>query len=622
MTRKNIILLLGPSGCGKTTFGQTWGKAPYPSRMFLSTGDKLREGNYISAWREPNMIDIKEYCHELISKTFVDFQTSKSTLLILDCVKDLEDAEFVAAQANKYGFKIIRALLFDIDEKQLRVKWQERAENIDLLRMMCGSVQEYLYKWRMRSSDLINYYTKAELLSKVPGPEFCGWDMSLDGCPICFPSNNLKFMLLDSNRIKSVFMSLHSVLNVSQFQFTLPASFVHNYRDVEWVANPSRYYVTAKADGVRCLLLKISNGTYLITRNTEIYSCHIADDHLPENTVLDGELLPSSSMSEIHPKMSSSQLKTNVFLVFDALAVSGDVLWKWPLSVRMESLGNLSIRKDIVAVMMQALVDDQSLANHESGLSSETLTVHCIIKGHRQSTPRDILACLDNEFPYPCDGLVFTPDKAYVFGPDPLMFKWQSEDDVHCNIRLNYTEKVSNSWFGWSVCNELAFCELLGNEISKSEVFECGWNSATSSWKPLFALCDKAVQNAYKTIAHLEKMCKQPFTKDYFLCSLIQVRNVNKHKDKSESTEPSDFGHPTKSFSFDELSSNLNELIELGDVEKTVDNATSLEIFTYRASASFNNPMMIRLSGGLVLHPPSKTVVTRPFVRFYEGNSI
>ena len=588
--------------------------------MFLSTGDKLREGNYISAWREPNMIDIKEYCHELIDKTFVEFKTSELDLLILDCVKDLEDAEFVAAQANKYSFKIIIALLFDIDGKQLEEQWQNRAENIDLLRMMRGSVHEYLYKWRMRSNDLINYYTNAELLAKGPRSAFWNWDMSLDDYyPICFPSNNLKFMLLDFKQIKSVFMSLHSALNVSQFQFTLPASFVHSYRDVKWVANPSRYYVTTKADGVRCLLLKISNGTYLMTRHNEIYPCHIADDHLPVNTVLDGELLPSSSMSEIHPKMSSSQLKTCVFLVFDVLVVSGDILWKWPFSVRLENLGRLSIRKDIVAVMKQASADDQSSGNHESGLSSETLTVHCVIKGHRQSTPGDILACLDTAFPYSCDGLVFSPDKAYVFGPDPLMFKWQSEDDVHCNIRFNYTENATNPCSDESA---LSSCVSLFNNHSKSEVFECGWNSAINSWKPFFARCDKAVQNADKTIAHLEKICQQPFTQDYLLCSLIQVRHITKHKDRSKSTEPSDCVHPTKSFSFDELSSNLSELVELGEVEKTVDHATSLEIFTCRASAAFNNPVMVRLSRGLVLHPPSKTVVTKPFVKFYEGNFI
>ncbi|CAB4020274.1 2 -5 RNA ligase [Paramuricea clavata] len=628
--RKDIIVLLGPSGCGKTTFGQMSLTCPYlstASSTFLSTGDKLREENLIRAWWEPNMADIKDFCHDVISKTFTDFQTSDSGVLILDCVKDLEDAEFVAAQANKYGLKITRALLFDIDEKRLKQHWQERAENTDMLRMMLGSVHEYLYQWKKKSNDLINYYTNLKLLSKITDPSSYWWGISLYDYPICSPPNNLQFMLLDSSHIKNVFASLHSVLNVSQFQFSLPASFVHSYRDVKWVANPARYYVTIKADGVRCLLLKVSNGTYLITRKNEIYPCHIADDQLPENTVLDGELLPSSSnfMSEIHPKMSTSQLQTSVFLVFDVLAVSGEVLWKWPFSVRLESLGKLPIRKDIVAVMNQASTDDQSQANHKSSLVKEMLTVHCAIKGHRESTPEDILTCLNTEFPYSCDGLVFTPDKAYVFGPDPLTFKWQSEDDIHCDIRLSFTENEPDPWldesdvFDWSRCYTITGCcnpFLMSHD--ESEVFECHWNSTRSCWEPLFARYDKAVPNSDETIAHLMKICQQPFTKDYFLCSLIQVRNFGKQEVESKSSEHADCGHPTRSFSFDELFSNLNELVQLGEVEKTVDVSTSLEIFSCRVSDSSSNPMMARLSRGLVLHPPSKTVVSRPFVRFYE----
>lgn len=627
-SRKDIIVLLGPSGCGKTTFGRTATALRDPcesiARTFLSTGDRLREGNHIVAYREPNMTDVKDFCYELISKTFTDFTASGSVTLILDCVKDLKDAEFVATQANKHGLKVTRALLFDIDEKQLEQSWQKRAESTDMLRMH-GSVHKYLYKWRKRSNDLINYYMNLKLLSKTPGSSPWYSDMSLHDYSICFPPNNVQFMLLDSNQIKNVFMSLHSVLNASQFQLSLPASFVHSYRDVKWVAHPARYYVTIKADGVRCLLLKISDGTYLITRKKEIYPCHIANDQLPENTVLDGELLPSASMSEMYPKISTG-LRTSVFLAFDVLAVSGDVLWKWPFSVRLESLSKLPIRKDIVSVMNQASADNQTSANHESDLVNEKFTIHCAIKGHRESTPEDILTCLNTEFPYHCDGLVFTPDKAYVFGPDPLTFKWQSEDDVHCDIRLNHTDprsyksKVfdwSELWSEWNATT-CSWDQRFGCN-GKSEVFECRWNPETRSWAPLFVRPDKVVSNSDKTIDHLKKICQQPYTKEFLACNLTHISIFNKHEAKSKCDQV-DCGHPTKSFSFDELFSNVNELVQLGKVEKTVDVSTSLEIFSYRASNSFSNPMMVRLSRGLVLHPPSKTVVTKPFVRFYEGN--
>ena len=604
--RKNIVVLLGPAGCGKTTFGKESLKRLYPSSTFLSTGDKLRQWNYISAWQEPNMKKIKDFCHELIGKTLIDFQKSESVMLILDCVKDLEDAEFVAAEANKYGLQVTAALLFDTDEKQLEEFWNKRLEDTDKLRMICVTAREYLYKWKKKSNDLCNYYKNLKLLFVKPqysrfwylNPRI---HIKLEECPIYEPTNNLQFMLLDSSQITNVLTRLQSLLNVSQFQFTLPASFVHCYRDVKWISNPARYYVTIKADGVRCLLLKTSDGTYLITRKHEIYPCQVADDQLPENTVLDGELLPSISMSNIYPKMSTSQLHTSVFLVFDVLAVAGDVLWKWPFSLRLQSLGKISIRKDIIAVIKEASSSNQSSASLNSDL-----IIHCAVKGHQQSTPEDIRRCLDSTFPYSCDGLVFTPNKAYLFGPDPLMFKWQSEDDVHCYIQLVVKRNLLK----------------LHTSDNTSQVHGCRWNSATSSWVPIYIRRDKAKPNSDKTVAHLKKICQQPYRKKDLKCNLVQVQIFGKRGDDeatlSKSSKKIDCGHPVGGISFDKLYSSINELVQRGEVEKTVDSGTSLEIFTYRAAAAFSNPM-VRLSRGLVLHPPSRTVVTRPFVRFFES---
>ena len=599
--KKNIVVLLGPTGCGKTTYAKESLKRQYPSSTFLSTGDKLREGNYINAWQEPNMDEIKNFCHTLIGTTLMEFQKSESAVLILNCVKDLKDAEFVTAEAKKYGLQITAALLFDIDEEQLNEFWNKRSRDTDNLRMMCVSTREYLYKWKQKSNDLCNYYKHLKLLFlNLSHHSF--WDIKPELCRIYESPNNLQFMLLESNGIKSVLTSLQSVLNVSQFEFTLPASFVHCCRDVKWVANPTRYYVTIKADGVRCLLFKTSNGTYLITRKHEIYPCQVADDQLSENTVLDGELLPSISMSDIHPKMSATQLNTSVFLVFDVLAAAGDVLWRWPFSVRLQSLGELSVRKDVIAVIMEASSDIQL---SPSVSSDPRLTVHCALKGHRKSTPRTILTCLDTAFPYPSDGLVFTPDKAYLFGPDPLLFKWQSEDDVRCDIQPS---RVIQPF-----------------QLLNKEVIECRWNSATKSWVPLYVRSDKARPNSDKTVAHLRKICQQPYTKDYLKYDITQVKIFDKHEDdevalNNKPSKQSDCGHPAvEGISFDNLFSGINQLVQCGEVEKTVDDATNLEIITYRATASFSNHI-VGLYRGLVLHPPSKTVVTRPFVRFYEGN--
>ena len=532
---KDVVVLLGPSGSGKTTYGQTL-KGPYSSfssTSFLSTGDRLLEEGYISIYREPNMREIKKFCYELISNTFIDFKASHSCMLVLDCVKDLEDAEFVSAKASKYGCKITKALLFEVNEEQVEKSWRQRAKDIDIFHLSLGSARDYLFKWRKNSNDLVNYYTNLKMFSKIPGhPPLESLNLSLYDYPIYARPNYLQFMLLESKKIKNVLMCLYSVLNTTEFQFSLPLSFVQSFRDVKWIVNPTRYYVTIKADGVRCLLLKLSDNAYLITRKNEIYPCHIENDQLPENTVLDGELLPSSAMSNVHPKSSMSELKNSVFLAFDILAVSGDVLWKWPLSVRLESLRKLPMRKDILSVIREASADDQSSFVQNS--DPQKLTIHCSVKGHRQSTPEDIKRCLDTKYPYACDGLIFTPDKAYVFGPDPLMFKWQSDIDIK-------------------------------SVISNPEVFE-------------------------------------------------------KQESTSASGEQFDCLHPANRCSFDKLLANITELVKRGEVNRTVDPATGLEIFSYCTPASLKDSIMLRLSRGLVLHPPSKTIATKPFVRFYEGD--
>ena len=602
---KDVVVLLGPSGSGKTTFGKAL-RRPYTSTTFLSTGDKLLNENYIGIYREPNMREIKDFCYELISNTFIDFKTSQSGMLVLDCVKDLEGAEFVAAEAIKYGCKITQALLFEVNEEQLERSWRWRAKDIDTFRLLLGSARDYLFSWRKKSKDLINYYTNLNILSKIPGHQSSeSLDMSLYDYEICVQPNNLRFMLLESKEIKKVLMSLSSILiiNAAKFQFSLPASFVHSFRDVKWIANPIRYYVTIKADGVRCLLLKLSDSAYLITRKNEIYPCNVANDQLPEYTVLDGELLPSSAMSDIHPKSSMSELKTSVFLAFDVLAVSGEILWKWPLSVRLKRLNKLPMRKDILKVMKEASADDQS--SIVQNLDPQKLTIHCSAKGHRQSTPEDIKRCLDTEYPYACDGLVFTPDKAYVFGPDPLMFKWQSENDIHCDILI----KFSKTSFGIS---------HYGHD--NSEVFECRWNSVTRSWLPLFARTDKDASNSDKTIDHVQRMSEQPYTMEDLVCDLAQISKFEKYELKTKTDEQFHCHHPANNYSFDELFSSITELVERGEVERTVDPGTGLEIFNYCTLASLSDPIMLRLSRGLVLHPPSKTIVTKPFVRFYEGN--
>ena len=650
--QKYIFVLLGPSGSGKTTYArsQSWlakrGAVNKNKVMVLSTGLELRKQNIMSVWQEADMTAIKDVCHKLIDQTFENFNTSEThQILILDCVKDLEDAEYIAAEAKKYGLKINRALWFDISPHDLQGNWMKRGDDRDILR---GSARAYLRNWNIKSNDLLNYYKKSELLCDVI--KSLSKDLGLytnfhsllnilelpsndifEDYPVFACPNNVRVLLSDSAKIKNILAELYSILKVNTLHFTLPASFVHCYRDVTWITKPVTYHVTVKADGVRCLLLKILDGTYLITRKNEIYPCCIADDHLPDNTVLDGELLPSTSISEIHPKISIL-LKRSVFLVFDVLAISGEVLWKWPFTIRQENLRNLPISRDIPSVMKQASADNTSTANQKSQsvLVEENnlneLVVNCVVKEHQPSSPDQVLKFLRtlSHLPYPCDGLVFTPNTAYVFGPDPLLFKWQSEDSVHCDILIKDLESGKRECavdlpldFELRPKQERHFFEDFSCSFSEGQVIECQWNQSEKAWDPLFVRQDKSVPNSDETIDHVEKMFERSYTVKHLVEDLTGIERFNEFIDRASATAPSVMNHLSLDYSFDELYGKIAEMVHLGYVEQTVDSDTNLEILNY--CTPVRDPL-VSLCRGLVLHPQSKSIVTKPFVRFFEGN--
>lgn len=642
---KYVCVLLGASGSGKTTYCQCQGSSVYDKGfrqsdvVFLSTGRELRKHNVMNEWQEVDLTAIKDFCHRLIDETLEKFKSSQThEILILDCIKDLEDAEYVAAQAKKTGLEVTKVLLFDIDADNLRSYWRKRKDDRDDLRVSPGT---YLRNWKKKSNDLLNYYKKSALLCRVfqHCESYLYYSLSdirnyiFDDDAVLPCPNYVNFLLTDSVKIKSILAELYSILKVNQLHFTLPASFVHCYRDVTWVTNPARYHVTPKIDGVRCLLLKIQCGTYLITRKNEIYPCCIADDKIHVNTVLDGELLPSSSISEIHPKISKV-FKTSVLFVFDVLAVSGEILWKWPFSIRLESLRNLPIGQDIPAAMKQASVDVKSTANQklhpvpDEQTNLNKLLITCVIKEYKPCTTDEVLQRLETLFqlPYPCDGLVFTPNTAYVFGPDPLLFKWQSQDSIHCDIQLRDLKSGKRacavylrSDFGFrSERRPEKTTQHFSQSLSGNDIMECEWNQSENAWDPLFVRHDKSEANSAETIDHVDKICQQPYTVKHLIEDLTRIECSDEDTAKEVTSTASK--HPSMAYPFDELYAEVTKLVLSGYVEKTVDSGTNLEIMngSTTVSASMTNPLL-SLCRGLVLHPDSKSVVTKPFVRFFEG---
>ena len=640
-TRKLIFILLGPSGCGKTSAAKAAVATLRNKQVIvLSTGDKLREKKVLIPGQESDMKTVKAFCHEMMRETLEAFKVSSThRLLILDCVKDLGDAHYITSEAKKHGLEITRALLMnDIEPKELEERWKMQREPRDAIR---GSASTYLNSWAKKFAYVIAYYKKLKILSKLSTTsdfaficssltDTCSRDVN-EFFPIIPCPKNLRFLLTDSIKARNIYSLLLSILEVTRFDFALPSSFIHSDRDVTWVANPARYHVTPKADGVRFLLFKVNNELFLINRKKEVFPCYITSVEFPNNTVLDGELLPSTSFSDIPPKISIS-LETSLFLVFDILALSGLAVWKWTFTERRDTLIHLAISKGIEAAMEQASCNnmsaaDQTLQKATGGENeTETLAVNVVIKEHHQSTTDSILFCLglSRNIIYPCDGLVFTPNIPYNFGPDPLLFKWQPEGSIHCDIAHNdlQSNKRRCNKFLTSSLSFIAETTVRASTLC-NVIMECQWDKENRAWDPLFERPDKVAPNSDEIIDHIERICQQPYTESHLIKSLCQIcdieelQNNNKEKPNTNSKH-SALVHPVATYSFDQLYSQINELVQLNKVKRTVDLSTNLEIFNYCSSPSSSDPVD-RLCRGLVLHPKSKTVVTRPFVRFFEG---
>lgn len=75
--------------------------------------------------------------------------------------------------------------------------------------------------------------------------------------------------------------------------------------------------------------------------------------------------------------------------------------------------------------------------------------------------------------------------------------------------------------------------------------------------------------------------------------------------------------HPTRSLSFAALLSCVDELVSLQKVERWVDADTGLHVYSYvKTSVEELSSLDMNMCRGLVLHPPSATIVANSFVKF------
>lgn len=462
---------------------------------------------------------------------------------------------------------------------------------------------------------------------------------------------------------------LHGLLAAGGSSLPVPTSAVADAADANWVAWPGRYCVARKCDGVRHLLIVAGDGTaYLRNRAGTLYVYAIevpstvttpavgtvgGDDTcsgaptsaaaeppsgLPPGTVLDGELFWLAGQG--------------FFLAFDALALGKAAqqqtqqrVWQLPLKQRLQRMqAALGLQEAEGYAGLRAAARTAASAPRASPVKKQQAPggaprITLLFKQHLDMSGAALeqLQATRAACPYPTDGLVFTPcAPPYALGMAELLRKWQPADAIAADIagselgRLGPPAGASDSR-GQDVAGSIK-----ANTVIEPLVYEClpqlvpavysrsRWADSIQArparvrwWCPVSVRWDKARGNSREGVARLAELVSHPVGHATLVAA---VRVAQEAATASlQASPPQQPPHPARQLPFGELQGLVEAAVACGTVERSVDAATGLHVYNYRAGAPEGPAESI--CRGLVLHPASHTVVATPFLRFNEEDA-
>ncbi|KXZ47387.1 hypothetical protein GPECTOR_35g825 [Gonium pectorale] len=411
-----------------------------------------------------------------------------------------------------------------------------------------------------------------------------------------------------------------------------------------------------------------SGGTYLMNRVGSLYAFSVrpgasansgtgggavaeggmpkpppACSRLPPGTVLDGELVWVGGRG--------------FFLAFDALVVGGTRLWALPLRQRLaalESGGALGLQEAEESPELQnaAAVTAEATASTSTGVptraagpAATTTTVSAATPQllplrKKQQAPADpasnVLTLLHKRHlpasaaslrqleatrpacPYPTDGLLFTPySMPYVLGMAELLYKWQPREAVGVDLGGEEAARLAKR-----------NCHELHTTLVRSLVYEClpymGGDPV-----PVDVRWDKTHGNAPRAAQRLDRTAGARWREMRYAGDLATAADAVEAAAETAAAAgvappsleqpPAPPAHPARGMEYGDLYDKVLAAVAAGDVERAVDSVdpgSGLEIFNYREGAPLGG--VEGLCRGLVLHPPSRTVVATPFTKFAE----
>ena len=416
-------------------------------------------------------------------------------------------------------------------------------------------------------------------------------------------------MIFDMNIIQEIDDTIKKILHVSRIEVSLPSSFLDygNDHQINWLIQPNRYYVSRKCDGIRYLLIKLEDKTYLRDRSGSIYSCNIYNS-LESNTILDGELV----------KMDGKE----IYFVFDVLGYKNNKTWHMPLEHR------ISIITYGIAVPSDKEKPSKILSLQESSDK--------IILVDKRYFPVDCnsLEELTKKTWYATDGLIFTPGTYYSFGKNDLLFKWQPFSKISIDVKYNgeiFEESLNLLEGQWELSNKKRWDKSTENHpsirqnylkilsekkrliyFSEKRGFAINCLSLVGSLDDIQNLnTGKAIENIY------DKKEFQIFVQNKLdrlsLIKQFAIRSSNLNYLEYKECKRIDFHIGFMTY----FIKHIKDLVQENFIEENIDAITQLSIFNYRKGCkNIDKIKPYLICRGLVIHVPTKRLVAIPMKGF------
>eukprot|EP00005_Dracoamoeba_jomungandri_P005739 CAMPEP_0174252908 /NCGR_PEP_ID=MMETSP0439-20130205/2274_1 /TAXON_ID=0 /ORGANISM="Stereomyxa ramosa, Strain Chinc5" /LENGTH=788 /DNA_ID=CAMNT_0015333607 /DNA_START=26 /DNA_END=2392 /DNA_ORIENTATION=- len=262
---------------------------------------------------------------------------------------------------------------------------------------------------------------------------------SLSATPVNFPFSevSVKFVPRENcTEMKALCTKLANggeLPNTSADSNVFPGSMPIPFGREHWeVVQSSQYFVSEKTDGLRIFLLVDDCGVFLIDRKFDFYLVQ-KYDQLKELYAKNGVTLIDGEM--VHHKHT----KRLMFLVFDVLSVNGKCVTSLPLSARLTHI------RDGVVLPYRRAIDKGIIDNdtHPFVIIAKPFypkklarKLFSHISVDKSRNPLGDYYFADMKRHHKSDGLVLTPDEAYVPYANPKLFKWKFLETINFKLKV------------------------------------------------------------------------------------------------------------------------------------------------------------------------------------------